>query len=574
MIMTRKLQFLLTALLLMVGVTSAWAGDFIDDATSITIKHSGAADASSITPETESGKKVLKFTPTTTNDAYIEFTFSSGRSITPGQAFAIIEITNGATTANHNRIFNLTIGTTDLEEGSAGSIQSTTEDGKTVILCNFLQNAHGTESKSMPKYYADNVDNASFTMKKMGMYVAIGTASTEVVISHVEFYTLGAALKKYSTFCTSKDWQYVKIATPRVEVNGSGGNTIKIKDESGGAATENQYKLFMKTLDLTNLPSAYTTLNFGNLRPSFSTTVDLFTNTTIGTRNLKLSHKAMHKLPTINSRLTDSEGNTSWYRFMDGNTGSTTAPKDVTFVKTGDGSANWGTYTRELKSGYNTVLMPFKKLAGADYQSSDLTFYKVSSYSAGTATFEKVTNTYSNNTFITDIKDGDVITGYAFNPFIIYTEKPGLYTFVGRDVVTPATYYTGYKEKRFGSTSLYMVGTFEDECPMGSGKDYESYICFGITNDGTYVKKMNTDTKASYYRAFMVYKGGSLSAPMLNISFDNLDGTTDIISIRDVDGMNRKSNDDAIYNLHGVRMNGENLPKGIYVKNGRKFIVK
>ncbi len=31
---------------------------------------------------------------------------------------------------------------------------------------------------------------------------------------------------------------------------------------------------------------------------------------------------------------------------------------------------------------------------------------------------------------------------------------------------------------------------------------------------------------------------------------------------------------DAIYNLQGVRMNGNNLPAGIYVKNGKKFIVK
>lgn len=574
--MTRKLQFILTALLLMVGVTSAWAGDFIDDATSITIKHSGAANASSITPDTESGKKVLKFTPTTTADAYIEFTFTDGRSITPGQAFAIIEITNGATTANHNRIFNLTIGTTDLEEGSAGSIQSTTEGGKTVILCNFLQNAHGTESKSMPKYYADNVDNASFSMKKMGMYVAIGTANTEVVISHVEFYTLGAALKKYSTFCTSKDWQYVKVATPRVEVNGSGGNTIKIKDATGGAATEKQYKLFMKTLDLTNLPSAYTTLNFGYLRPSFSTTDDLFTNTTIGTRNLKLSHTVMHKLPTINSRLTDSESNTSWYRFMDGNTGSTTAPKDVTFVKTGDGSANWGTYTRELKSGYNTVLMPFKKLAGADYQSADLTFYKVSSYSGGIATFEKVTNTYGSNTFIDDIKENNVVTGYKFNPFIIYTEKPGLYTFVGRDVVAPATYYTGYKEKRFGTTNLYFVGSFENECPMASGNAYENNTCYGIPTDATTsVKKMNSTTTAPYYRAFLVDKSspGANSAPALSLVFDGGNGTTDIISIENVYGMERIS-DGAVYNLQGVRMNADNLPRGIYVRNGKKFIVK
>lgn len=29
-----------------------------------------------------------------------------------------------------------------------------------------------------------------------------------------------------------------------------------------------------------------------------------------------------------------------------------------------------------------------------------------------------------------------------------------------------------------------------------------------------------------------------------------------------------------VYNLQGIRMDGQNLPAGIYVKNGKKFIVK
>lgn len=401
------LKTMMLGLMAMVGV-NAWAGDFIDDASSITIKHSGASSASSITPVTESGKKVLKFTPTTTADAYIEFTFTSEtKTITPGQAFGIIEITNGVETANKNRFRYLTLDDKALEEKSAGGNVYTTEDSKKVILCNFLANGNDTEDKNMPKYYADNVDKTSFEVTKVGIYVGIGTANTETVVSLVNIYSLGEILKNYSTFRTSKDWQYVSVSSPRVEANGTGGNTIKIKDTTGGAADEAQYKLFMKTLDLANLPAAYENLNFGNLRPSFWKTEDIFTSTQIGTRNILLSHQAMHRLPTVNSTLKDSETNTSWYRFMDDSD-----PSTVTAVVTGNGSGNWGTYTRELKSGYNTVLMPFKKLAGEDYQSGDLTFYKVSSYSDGTATFEKVTNTYTNNTFITDVKSGEEVTGY------------------------------------------------------------------------------------------------------------------------------------------------------------------
>lgn len=126
---------------------------------------------------------------------------------------------------------------------------------------------------------------------------------------------------------------------------------------------------------------------------------------------------------------------------------------------------------------------------------------------------------------------------------------------------------------RFGSTNLYFVGTFENECPKASGKDYENYTCYGIpTNATTSMKKMNSTTTAPYYRAFIVDKS-TTPARELSISFDNGEGTTDIVRLEDVHGM-EVINDGVIYNLQGVRMNGENLPKGIYVKNGKKFIVK
>ena len=173
----KLLKTLALGLLLTGGVNGAWAGDFIDDAESITIKHSGASSASAITPETVEGKKVLKFTPTTTGDAYIEFSFTA-KAITPGQAFGIIEITNGAETNNKNRFRYLTLDGNALEEKSAGSNAYLTIDSKKVILCNFLQNGNDTENKNMPKYYAANVDKESFNVTKVGIYVAIGTDNT------------------------------------------------------------------------------------------------------------------------------------------------------------------------------------------------------------------------------------------------------------------------------------------------------------------------------------------------------------------------------------------------------------
>lgn len=51
-----------------------------------------------------------------------------------------------------------------------------------------------------------------------------------------------------------------------------------------------------------------------------------------------------------------------------------------------------------------------------------------------------------------------------------------------------------------------------------------------------------------------------------------LPGTTTGIGSVNVDKNNKADN--AVYNLQGQRVDGKSLPKGIYIKNGKKFIVK
>ena len=550
----KLLKTLALGLLLTGGVNGAWAGDFIDDAESITIKHSGASSASAITPETVEGKKVLKFTPTTTGDAYIEFSFTA-KAITPGQAFGIIEITNGAETNNKNRFRYLTLDGNALEEKSAGSNAYLTIDSKKVILCNFLQNGNDTENKNMPKYYAANVDKESFNVTKVGIYVAIGTDNTETTISYVGVHTLGEILAKYSGFCTSKDWQYVSISSPRIEANGSGGNTIKIKDTSGGTATMAQIKLFAKTLGLENMPAAYTTLNFGNLTPSESTslTTDVFANA--GSRTLKMKHEYMHLIPTMAAKLEDSN-NTIFYRYLDGVNPSSVTPSP-------NSSGQWAVYSRELKAGYNSCAMPFKKIANTSDVPAGITFYKVSTLSGGRIVFDKISDPTADNCFT---------TGTDWTPVIIHAETAGVYTFVGRDGNITGN-LTGYKAKKVGnsgedSNCIYWVGSFVDGVPTGY---YASSMNYGISSDGTKFLKMATDTKTTYYRAFIADKR-SAGAPALTLSFDNGNGTTDIVQLKDVHGLTQE--DGAVYNLQGIRMTGSNLPAGIYVKNGKKYVVK
>ena len=51
-----------------------------------------------------------------------------------------------------------------------------------------------------------------------------------------------------------------------------------------------------------------------------------------------------------------------------------------------------------------------------------------------------------------------------------------------------------------------------------------------------------------------------------------LPGTSTGIGSVNVDKNNNANN--AVYNLQGQRVNGKSLPKGIYIKNGKKFMVK
>lgn len=71
---------------------------------------------------------------------------------------------------------------------------------------------------------------------------------------------------------------------------------------------------------------------------------------------------------------------------------------------------------------------------------------------------------------------------------------------------------------------------------------------------------MNTETPIAFAAADLV--------PQLTIVYENK--TTNGITEVKADVVSSE----AVYNLQGVRMNAENLPSGIYIKDGKKFVVK
>lgn len=78
------------------------------------------------------------------------------------------------------------------------------------------------------------------------------------------------------------------------------------------------------------------------------------------------------------------------------------------------------------------------------------------------------------------------------------------------------------------------------------------------------VENANT-VRITSFRAYLTAQTGSSPAPRLSIVYNN--NTTGINSVRE-----QTNNDDAIYTLNGVRVSRPT--KGIYIKNGKKYIVK
>ena len=79
------------------------------------------------------------------------------------------------------------------------------------------------------------------------------------------------------------------------------------------------------------------------------------------------------------------------------------------------------------------------------------------------------------------------------------------------------------------------------------------------------VENANT-VRITSFRAYLTAQGGSAAPARLNITFDD-NNTTGIKNVSE-----QTNNDDAIYTLNGTRV--DHPVKGLYIKNGKKFIVK
>lgn len=157
-----------------------------------------------------------------------------------------------------------------------------------------------------------------------------------------------------------------------------------------------------------------------------------------------------------------------------------------------------------------------------------------------------------------------------------------------------------YIEAPAGDYVFYGVSqtvTDEDETPtngclVGEYSEDGSYVpgdssCYVLQNQPSVagvafynVKKENYNFVAQYRAYAQISDDENETASVVRIVFGDEDDDSDnngsqTTGITSVEAIAENAGEDApIYNLQGIRVSGDNLPAGIYIKNGKKFIVK
>ena len=144
-------------------------------------------------------------------------------------------------------------------------------------------------------------------------------------------------------------------------------------------------------------------------------------------------------------------------------------------------------------------------------------------------------------------------------PYLIKPTVAGTtYTFNGKDVSADAP-------KTEGNADVTFQGIYSPTDITNGG----TVKAAGVTEDGK-VLFVNADSQTKAFRCFFTLNDNATISPaMLKISIKGVETAINSIVMG-----NNNAADNAIYNLQGQRVNGNSLPKGIYIKNGKKFAVK
>ena len=205
-----------------------------------------------------------------------------------------------------------------------------------------------------------------------------------------------------------------------------------------------------------------------------------------------------------------------------------------------------------VQKGWNTIVMPFSLSGKPEYMSNifgnDWVAYAISSYDNGALTFNKTTYLA------------------VSVPYLIYapnaeTHENGVYL----QAVSILNYAWTYSNLNQTKGDATFKGTFAPIAAPGMEGKY------GLTPDG-HIMNGNANASIKAYRAYFEF---ATTPAKISIVIDENDAPTLIGAVQMME------NNAAVYDMMGRRvetLNGKvvngQLPKGIYIVNGRKVVVK
>lgn len=161
------------------------------------------------------------------------------------------------------------------------------------------------------------------------------------------------------------------------------------------------------------------------------------------------------------------------------------------------------------------------------------------------------------------------MTDYGMEATVPYLIKPSKENTSNEYVFENVNVVADDINKKYESTEDYLVfkgiyNMMDIKKDVVDNVDATHYAAF--LGDGNKIYKAGTGMTKGFRAYFAIPKGAAASALRVVI-----DGTA--TSIKNIDSEVVESNA-PVYNLQGQRVNGNNLTPGIYVKAGKKFVVK
>lgn len=257
-----------------------------------------------------------------------------------------------------------------------------------------------------------------------------------------------------------------------------------------------------------------------------------------------------------NAREVNIKNNSTTKVFVSTITVYVTLPSGITLNETADN-------TIEAKTGVNVTLK--RSMVANEWNTICLPF---------DVTMDKAKAAFGDNVKIVELDtdaavDANVLsfkpsTGIvAATPYLI---KPSTvadeYTFENVDITNNKAGYSMTDNADVAFKGIYnMVDITKDVVAANFGGYYAAFL-----GDGNKIYKAGTGVTKGFRAYFAIPKDAAASALRVVI-----DGTA--TSIKNIDSEVVESNA-PVYNLQGQRVNGNNLTPGIYVKAGKKFVVK